>query len=166
MGAFQFVPVGSAGQPKNANDRKTIRKAAMLAFRRRERIERVKAFAAECAAEAEAKAASSSAAPLGDSTTTQTMPGDFGQSGPIVLLKNPDFSVGNDVGSEKSPFADEEVLLPPGDHYRLINSHPPEIPRDLGYLNGLSFGDMPDVGYLFEYCMHTLLPLSCHGFTL
>ena len=44
---WNFVTVGQTGIPSNADDRTRIRKAAMQSFRRKERIERVEAFATE-----------------------------------------------------------------------------------------------------------------------
>ena len=155
-GKFQFVSVGSAGQPKNANDRKTIRKAAMQAFRRRERIERIKAFAAECAAEAEATAAARPATlPRGPSTVPTTTE-DFSQPGTMVLLKKSHIHTQYDTWPEDNTISDERVLPSSTDRYHLNNTQfPPEIPLDLGYLNDSFCGDMPNIGYLFDYCTHT-----------
>jgi hypothetical protein len=153
--------VGSAGQPKNANDRKTIRKAAMQAFRRRERIERIKAFAAECAAEAEATAAASPAAPPGGPSTVPTTTGDFSQPGTMALLKKSHFHTQYDTWREENPISDGNAFPSSTDRYHLTNTlFPPEIPLDLGYLNDTFCGDMPNVGYLFDYCTHTPLRFS------
>ena len=155
-GKFQFVSVGSAGQPKNANDRKTIRKAAMQAFRRRERIERIKAFAAECAAEAKATAAAPPTAPPGGPSTVPTTTIGFSQPGTMVFPKKSHFHTQYDALPEENPISDGKVLLSSTDRYHLINTQfPPEIPLDLGYLNDSFCGDMPSVGYLFDYCTHT-----------
>ena len=50
---WNFITVGQTGFPSNASDRTRIRKAAMQSFRQKERIERVKAFAAAQAQEEE-----------------------------------------------------------------------------------------------------------------
>lgn len=137
---FQFVSVGQAGQPKNANDRKTVRKAAMLAFRRRERIERVKAFAAECAAEAEAKAPASPAS-LPDSIKPPMTTGDLIESGSVVLRTNPNLGTGSGTWLEELPAPTSISLIPGG----------------LGDPAGFSFGLTPDTAYIFDYCTFSVM---------
>jgi hypothetical protein len=152
-GKFQFVSVGQAGQPKNANDRKIIRKAAMQAFRRRERIERVKAFAAECAAEAKANAVLSPATSLGEIAVGPTNEEKSDLSGPVVLRTKSCLPAEYSIWTEENPLLDREVLPPPSSHYHFINAAPPpNIPRDVGYLKDFSCGNSPDTGYLFDYC--------------
>lgn len=163
-GKFQFVSVGQGGQPKNANDRKTIRKAAMQAFRRRERLERVKAFAAECAAEAQAKAA----APSPESSVAPSKTGELSLSGPIVLLTKPHLGSGYGIRLEENPTSEGEVQLPSTGHHQYSNTAViPRIHRDLGYQTDFFCGDSPDIGYLFDYCTYTLLdPFSLQPFKL
>jgi hypothetical protein len=150
-GNFQFVSMGRAGQPTNANDRKTIRKAAMLAFRRQERIERVKAFAAEHAVEVEAKAAISPAVHSPVSKKALTRTNALSPSGPMVRLAKPE--LGSRCGSWL-----EDVLA--ADRKPTIL---PQIPLNLG-LPDLSCADAPDTAYVFDYCTYTRTSLSppCH----
>lgn len=141
-GTFQFVSVGQAGLPKNANDRKTVRKAAMLAFRRRERMERVKAFAAECAAETEAKVPASPAslpdlvkAPTNSSTT-----GELVQSVPMALRTKSNLGYGSSTWLEGLP----------------ISTGIPLNPRSLGDSPQFSFGLTLDTAYIFDYCTYLI----------
>ena len=162
-GKFQFVSVGSAGQPKNASDRKTIRKAAMQAFRRRERIERIKAFAAECATEAQtgAKAAAPLAARPKGPSTAAAKTGGFSPPRAMVILKKSGAHTQYGTSPEEETTPGGEVLPWSTDRNPPIYKQtPPEIPLDLGYLNDFSCGDMPSAGYLFDYCTHTLLKSS------
>lgn len=140
MGGFQFVAVGEAGQPKNANDRKIVRKAAMLAFRRHERLKRTKVFAAECAAEIEAKA-SASPTSLPDPVEAGTTTGDLIPSGPVVLRTTPQLS------SESGSWL--KVSETSG------NIGIPCIPRGLGYPPDFPCGT-PDMAYIFDYCTYMI----------
>ena len=144
-GTFQFVPVGQGGQPTNAHDRKTVRKAAMLAFRRQERIERVKAFAAECAAEAEPKTAASPA-PIPFRTSNPTKAQEPSASGTVALAtKSHPRTVLSILKQE--PSADSNIPFIP------------QIPRNLGYFTDLSSMETPDTAYVLDYCtLHGSLP--------
>ena len=146
---FQFVPMGQAGQPKNANDRKTIRKAAMLAYRRQERIERVKAFAAECAAQSEAKTVAVPTT-LPDTNPAPTPKEENSTWGPMVLAKRPKLATGSHSWQQES--------RPDGDIPLITH-----ISRDLGCFTSFSSGATLDAGYVFDYCTYKstfLTPLS------
>lgn len=123
---WKFVSVDQTGLP-NAKDRTTIRKAAMQSFRRKERIERVKAFAAQ----------------------TQ----DVETNDQLGIPASHEITVKRSSSEAPESF-DESIsqfLQSPGTSGKFPKW--PHISRQLGYPIAQPHEDVNVMNYLLDYCM-------------
>ena len=148
---WNFVNVGQDGHPKHANDRVTIRKAAMQNFRRQKRLEQVKAFNAECIAQAKVR--------TGLSTSVCSIPSPQGQRGSGVRgLQRPTEAVSHRLGGQAS--ADDRLhAVSVHQHRSLETATLLGLPKELGYPSGDSHEGISGLAYLFNYCMYIVLDL-------
>ena len=133
---MEFILYGQPGRPPG--DGKTnVRKAAMRAFRRKERLERVQAFKEEKLSRQASKQRSLGGSP--SATTPSPM--------------TPEFLMESDARST-SNFVDNTSLLGTEDPNRL-EMMLPEVPKDAELPIYHSNQDTSCLTYLFNYCMHS-----------
>lgn len=147
---MNFIQVDPAGKDKGGRATANVRRAAMLAFRRKERLERVMAFNREkAAAQAEEAPHSANSTPPPTPHVGKMEPESPGRLQPEFPSSNqmsPIHNVTPNLHDEGSVSPNEVVAKP--------------IERDMGTIVTNSNQDSLCISFLFNYCEYTLAPCS------